>query len=82
MTVYSTLTLYTRVGCHLCEEMKQQLEPFQKQYGFSLNVVDIEADSYLKLRYGEKIPVLVAGERELCHYRLNLDFLLEYFKTL
>lgn len=82
MTVHSTLTLYTRVGCRLCEEMKQQLEPFQKQYGFSLNVVDIEADSYLKLRYGEKIPVLVAGERELCHYQLNKDFLLEYIKRL
>ncbi len=81
MTEKSILTLYTRVGCHLCDEMKQQLVLFQQQYGFSLNVVDIDADSYLKLRYGERIPVLAAGEREICHYQLNEDLVLEYFKT-
>jgi hypothetical protein len=61
--------------------MKQQLVLFQQQYGFSLNVVDIDADSYLKLRYGERIPVLAAGDREICHYQLNEDLVLEYFKT-
>ncbi|RKZ79276.1 MAG: glutaredoxin family protein [Candidatus Parabeggiatoa sp. nov. 1] len=81
MTKKPILTLYTRVGCHLCEEMKQQLQLFQKQYGFSLNVVDIDADSYLKLRYGERVPVLAAGEREICHYHLNKDLVLEYFRT-
>ena len=50
-TTLPTLTLYTRVGCHLCEEMKHQLEQFQQQYRFSLNVVDVDADSYLKLNY-------------------------------
>ena len=61
-TALPTLTLYTRVGCHLCEEMKRQLEQFQQQYHFSLNVVDVDADSYLKLNYGERIPVLAAGD--------------------
>lgn len=75
-----TLTLYTRVGCHLCEDMEQQLELLQ-QHGFSLNVVDIDADSYLKLRYGERVPVLAAGELEICHYHLNRDVVLEYFRN-
>lgn len=81
MTARPTLTLYTRVGCHLCEEMKQQLESFQQQYGFSINVVDIEADSYLRLRYGDRVPVLAAGDREICHYHLDKDIVLEYFRT-
>jgi thiol-disulfide isomerase/thioredoxin len=81
MTGAKTLTLYTRVGCHLCDEMKQQLERFQEQYGFSLNVVDIDADSYLRLRYSERIPVLAAGEREICHYHLNKDLVLKYLRT-
>ncbi len=81
MTVKPTLTLYTRRGCHLCDEMKLQLEPFQREYGFSLNVVDIDADSYLKLRYGERVPVLAAGEQEICHYQLNKELVLEYFQT-
>ncbi|RKZ40810.1 MAG: glutaredoxin family protein [Candidatus Parabeggiatoa sp. nov. 3] len=81
MTVKPTLTLYTRLGCHLCDEMKLQLEPFQRKYGFSLNVVDIDADSYLKLRYGERVPVLAAGEHEICHYQLNKKWVLDYFQS-
>ncbi len=76
-----TLTLYTRVGCHLCDKMKRQLEQFQQQYHFSLNVVDIDADSYLKLRYGERVPVLAVGEEEICHYHLDEDVVLTYFKV-
>ncbi len=75
------LTLYSRAGCHLCEEMRQQLEALQQQHDFLLNVVDIDADSYLHLRYGDRVPVLVAAEeQEICHYRLNEEVLLEYFK--
>ncbi len=74
------LTLYTRVGCHLCDEMKQQLNILQQQYEFSLNLVDVDADSYLRLRYGERIPVLAIGEREICHYYLNNELLMECFK--
>jgi len=80
MTTSSTLTLYTRVGCHLCVEMMQQLEPLQRQYGFSLTVVDIDADSHLKLRYGERVPVLSVGEQEICHYCLNEELLLKHIK--
>lgn len=76
-----TLTLYTRVGCHLCDEMKQELALFQQQYDFSLNIVDIDADSYLKLRYGERVPVLAAGDSELCHYFWNREAVLAYFRT-
>jgi len=50
------------------------LELFQQQYCFSLNVVDIDADSYLKLRYGERVPVLAAGDMDICYYHLNKDF--------
>jgi len=80
MTDKPALTLYTKVGCHLCEEMKQQLDVLQQQYEFSLNLVDIDADSYLKLRYGERVPVLAIGEQEICHYYLDSGSLLEYFK--
>lgn len=74
------LTLYTRIGCHLCDDMKEQLEALQRQYDFTLNIVDIDADNdnYLRLRYGERIPVLTIGEQEICHYYLNQELLLTY----
>lgn len=78
--VVPQLTLYTRIGCHLCDDMKEQLEALQQQYDFTLNIVDIDADNdnYLRLRYGERIPVLTIGEQEICHYYLNQDLLLTY----
>jgi hypothetical protein len=62
--------------------MREQLVPFQRYYGFSLNIVDVDADDYLKLRYGERVPVLVADDQELCHFFLNEDIVVEYFKSL
>ncbi|MCP4701833.1 MAG: glutaredoxin family protein [Gammaproteobacteria bacterium] len=76
----ATLTLYTRTGCHLCEEMKQCLDEFQRDYDFSLSVVDIDADSYLRLRYGDRVPVLAVGEQEICHYRFNEDSVSPYVR--
>ncbi len=76
----ASLTLYTRQGCHLCEEMEQAVVALQAQQGFSLNIVDIDADSYLLMRYNERVPVLAAGEQELCHYHFNESLVLDYFK--
>lgn len=81
MSVSSTsLTLYTRCGCHLCEEMQQAVVALQAQHGFSLNIVDIDADTYLHIRYNERVPVLAAGEQELCHYHFNEEIVLGYLK--
>ncbi|MCV6638982.1 glutaredoxin family protein [Candidatus Albibeggiatoa sp. nov. NOAA] len=77
----TTLTLYTRQGCHLCEDMLKSLEKMQKIYGFSLNIVDIDTDEFLQRRYGEWVPVLMAGEQELFHYHLDEQVLRTYFKS-
>ena len=76
-----TLTLYVRAGCHLCDDMLQQLGSVQQQYDFSLNIVDIDADSFLKLRYGERVPVLAEGEKEICHYYFNQEAIVTYLQN-
>ncbi len=73
-----TLTLYSRVECHLCDEMKDALHRFQQKHQFALNIVDIDEDSYLQMRYGERIPVLAEGEQEICHYQFNETMLLQH----
>ena len=65
------LTLYTRKDCHLCDEMHQALRPWQVKLGFALRSVDITDDPPLVARFGDKVPVLMHGEREICHYRLD-----------
>jgi glutaredoxin len=80
MKTAASLTLYTRPGCHLCEDMLAELAGYQQRHDFLLNVVDVDSDSYLRLRYGERVPVLAAGDQEICHYRLNEALLFEYLK--
>ena len=65
------MTLLVRTHCHLCDEMREALEPILAGRGATLEVVDIDVDRELEARWGDKIPVLLAGERELCHYRLD-----------
>jgi hypothetical protein len=74
------LTLYVRAGCHLCEDMRREVGGFQQDCGFSLNIVDIDSDPALRLRYGQLIPLLAAGEQEICHYWFDPQALLEYFR--
>ena len=55
------LVLYSRPGCHLCDDARVVLErigePFQE--------IDIESDDELHRRYLERIPVIVLDGQEL-----------------
>ena len=74
-----TLVVYSREGCHLCEDMIGVLRELQAQLSFALEVVDVDSDDELAARYGERVPVLVGEGRELCHYQLDAASLGAYF---
>jgi glutaredoxin len=65
------LTLYVRRDCHLCADMHRELLALETRRTVSVTLVDIDADADLVLRYGHKVPVLVAGGEEICHYFLD-----------
>lgn len=56
------VTLYTRPGCHLCEDARSLLESFQSRYVLSIDEVDITSDSDLVGRYELRIPVLAFAD--------------------
>ena len=65
------LTVYSRAYCHLCEDMLAALQALPARSRFTLAVIDVDSDPALEARYGERVPVLAHGARELCHYRLD-----------
>ncbi len=65
------LTVLSRAYCHLCEDMIAALKQFQGRYSFEIEVVDVDRDPRLEEKWGDKVPVLLDGERELCHYFLD-----------
>ena len=61
----STVTLYTRPGCHLCEDARAALERVRAATPFELREVDIESDDALHRAYLERIPVVELDGEEL-----------------
>jgi len=66
------VTLYTRPGCHLCEEAKSALAPLLQDFGAVLREVNIDADPVLKERYGGDIPVIFIGQKKAAKHRVDL----------
>lgn len=67
------LTVLSRDYCHLCEELITALKRFQGRYDFDIEVVDVDADPRLEEKWGDKVPVLLDGDLEICHYFLDID---------
>ena len=67
------VTLYTRPGCHLCEDAKTAIEPLLQEFGARLREVNIAGDRDLTERYGWDIPVLFVGTRKVAKHRVNLE---------
>jgi len=70
------VTLYTRVGCHLCDVMKAQLDVIGARHPFRLDVYDIDRDPELRQRYHTEVPVLLVDGVKIAKYRLDEAMLL------
>lgn len=66
------VTLYTRAGCHLCEEAKAQITPLLREFGAELREVDIDADPSLHAKYDYEVPVIFLGEQKVAKHRVDL----------
>ena len=69
------LTLYSRPGCHLCDEMKAVIQRASRTVDASITVeeIDISTDPELEARYGLEIPVLLVDGRKAAKYRVTED---------
>jgi glutaredoxin len=65
------VTMYTRPGCHLCEDAKAVVLPLLREFGANLREVSIDTDSKLIERYGSDIPVIFVGARKAAKHRVD-----------
>jgi len=66
------VTLYTRPGCHLCEEAKAAIAPVLREFGATLREINIDEDAELKERYGWDVPVMFIGARKVAKHRVDV----------
>lgn len=65
------ITLYTREGCHLCDEAKAIIAPMLSQFGAKLREVDIDDDPVLRDRYTDDVPVIFVGSQFFAKHRVD-----------
>jgi glutaredoxin len=64
---YQQVVIYTRAGCHLCDEAREVLQ----RHGLRPESVDIDSDPDLRSRYGDCVPVVLFDGREHFRGRVN-----------
>lgn len=55
----------------MCENMARALRPLAAELQLRVTIVDVETDPALEETYGPKVPMLVCGAFEICHYHLD-----------
>ena len=69
------LTIYSKPGCHLCDEMKSLVHRIIAEHSndrtIALEEIDISSDSALLDRYGLEIPVLLIDGKKVAKYRVS-----------
>jgi glutaredoxin len=53
--------LYTRQGCHLCEDAWRLLQKERQRYHFILEIVDIDTQGKLTEQFGDQVPVVTVN---------------------
>jgi glutaredoxin len=72
-----TVTLYSRPGCHLCEEAKATLHRLRaERAAFEVDEINIETDDALHARYLERIPVIALDGEELFDFFVDEEALI------
>lgn len=65
------ITLYTRAGCHLCEEARGVIEQVCAELGEEYAEVDIDADPELVARFTDEVPVTFVDGRQHDFWRVD-----------
>ena len=74
--------MLSREWCHLCHDLIDALTPLQNELGFEVEVLDVDASPELEAAWSEKVPVVLAGGLELCHYFLDEAAVRAHFRRI
>lgn len=82
-TTKAQVCIYTRPGCHLCEEAKAEIALANCPRLFDLEEIDIDSDPRLARLYGYDIPVItIDGTHAFKHRLTATDFRREIARAL
>jgi glutaredoxin len=73
LSAKAQVIIYSRPGCHLCDEAKQTIEAAGCLNEYTLDEINIESDPDLLRRYQYDIPVITINGVEAFRHRLSVE---------
>jgi glutaredoxin len=70
-TARPRVTLYTRPGCHLCDDARAVVGAVCEELGEDYVEVSIDDDPELQRRFAEEIPVTFVDDRQHDFWRVD-----------
>ena len=70
----TSLRVYSRQGCHLCEELIEELLPLVRGR-LEVEVCDIDTREEWRRRYDTRVPVIEYDGELICQYHLDREAL-------
>ena len=67
------VTLLTRIGCHLCEAARQDVQRICGELGVPWSERDVDADRELRAEYGDRVPVILIDDVEHGYWKVEED---------
>jgi glutaredoxin len=65
------IEIYSRPGCHLCDEAKDVIDRVRLRMTFEVRVINIETDPELERTYGQQIPVVFINGNKAFKYHVD-----------
>ncbi len=72
-TPRASVKLYTRPGCHLCDEARREMAAAGCRDLYELEEIDVDTDPELRRRYGWDVPVVTVNGAHAFKHRLTRD---------
>ena len=67
------VTLYSRPGCHLCDDARVVIEAVCAELGESYDEINIDDDAELRERFTDEVPVTFVDGRQHDFWRVSAD---------
>ena len=67
------VTVYSRHGCHLCEDAVKTLESMREELAFEIEVIYIDGDAELEKLYENEVPVIHINGEHHDFYRVDRE---------
>ena len=65
------VTVYSRHGCHLCEDAVKTLEGMREELAFEIEIIYIDGNLELEKLYGNEVPVIHINGEHHDFYRID-----------